>query len=147
MKAWPTRLITAVAPEPLDSVAHGPAGADVVDDRPAGLLLEHRLGQEGGHEVPGHELAGVVDEEAAVGVSVEGDAEVGALLHDLGDDELAVLLEQRVRLVVGEAAVRLEEAAHGLDRQTLEDRREHRTGHPVRRVDRRRATVSPPTGR
>ena len=68
------------AAEPLDDVADGPAGAHVVDDRPARLLLEHRLGEERGDEVARDELARVVDEEAAVGVAVEGDAEVGALL-------------------------------------------------------------------
>ncbi len=34
-------------------------------------------------EVAGDELAGVVDEEAAIGVSVVGDSEVGRLLDDL----------------------------------------------------------------
>ena len=37
--------------------------------------------------------------------------------------------------MVREAAVGLEEAADGLDREALEDRREHRAGHPVRGVD------------
>ena len=64
------------------------------------------LGEHRGQEVAVDELAGVVDEEAAVGVAVPGDAEVGALLEHLVDDELAVLLQQRVGLVVGEVAVR-----------------------------------------
>ena len=58
------------------------------------------------------------------------------LLERLGDDELAVLGQQRVRLVVREGAVGLEVAAHDLElRQVLEHGREHRAGHPVRRVD------------
>ena len=123
MNAWPTRLTSGVAARALDRLGHRPAGADVVDDLRAGLLLEDRLGEEGRHEVAGHELARVVDEEAAVGVAVEGDPEVGVLLERLRDDELAVLGQQRVRLVVREGAVRLEVAADGVDRQPLEDGR------------------------
>ena len=83
-----------------------PRGADVVEDVGAGALLEHGLGQQRGQEVAGDELARAVDEEAAVGVAVPRDAEVRAAPRsDLVDDELAVLGQQRVRLVVGELAV------------------------------------------
>ncbi len=120
----------------LDRLGHRPGGAHVVDHLAAGLLLENRLGEQRGREVAGDELARVVDEEAAVGVAVVGDAEVGALLAHLLDDELAVLGQQRIRLVVRERTVGLEVAAHDLDlRQPLEHRRQHRAGHPVRRVD------------
>ena len=105
----------------LDRFGHGSARSHVVDDLRAWLLLEHALGEQRGHEVAGDELARVVDEEAAVGVAVERDAEVGALVECLRDDELAVLRQQRVRLVVRERAVRVEVAAHRLDRQPLED--------------------------
>ena len=100
-----------------------------------GSLLEHRAREQRGHEVARHEVARVVDEEAAVGVAVEGDAEVGALLEHLADHELAVLGQQRVRLVVREAPVELEEVRDGVDRQPLENGRQHRARHPVRRVD------------
>src|SRR5207248_8449153 len=66
-----------------DRLRHGPAGAHVVDDLRARLLGEDRLGQERRGEVARYELAGVVDEEAAVCVSVERDAEIGALLAGL----------------------------------------------------------------
>ena len=135
MNAWPTRLTSGIAAGALDRLRHGPARAHVVDHLRAGLLLEHGLGEQRRREVAGDELAGVVDEEAAVGVAVEGDAEVGALLERLADDELAVLGQQRVRLVVREAPVRLEVARDGVDRQPLEHRRQHRAGHPVRGVD------------
>ena len=55
--------------------------------------------------------------------------------RDSLDDEPAVLLEQRVRLVVRERAVGLEVAALGLDRQAAEDRLDHRAGHAVGAVD------------
>ena len=120
---------------PADRVRHGPARPDVVDHRAPRLLLEHHLREERGHEVAGDELARVVDEEAAVRVAVERHAEVGTLLQRLRDDELAVLGQERVRLVVREASVRVEVAADGLDGQAVEDRREHRAGHAVRGVD------------
>ncbi len=63
----------------LDRARHGPARADVVDHLGARLLREHRLREQRRDEVAGDELAAVVDEEAAVGVAVVGDAEVGAL--------------------------------------------------------------------
>ena len=119
----------------LDDVRHRPARPHVVDDLRAGLLLEHGLGEERGHEVAGDELPGVVHEEAAVGVAVEGDPEVGLLFLHLADDELAVLGKKRVRLVVGERAVRLEETAHRVHGQTLEDGRQHRARHTVSGVD------------
>ena len=119
----------------LDRLGHGPARTHVVDDLRARALLEHRLREERGHEVAGDELAGVVDEEAAVGVAVEGRSEVGLVLAHLADHELAVLGQERVRLVVRERAVGLEEVRDGVDRDPLEDRREHDAAHPVRRVD------------
>ena len=42
-------------------------------------------GEQRGDEVAGDELAGLVDEEAAVGVAVEGDAEVGAVVAHLAE--------------------------------------------------------------
>ena len=63
----------------LDDVGDGAAGANVVEDRRLRLLGEHRLGQQRGQEVAVDERARVVDEEAAVGVAVPGDPEVGAL--------------------------------------------------------------------
>ena len=61
----------------LDRLRHGPARAHVVEDLGARRLLEDRLGEQCGDEVAGNELAGVVDEEAAVRVAVERNAEVG----------------------------------------------------------------------
>ena len=126
-----------VAAEAGDRVRDGSAGADVVEDVGARDLLEDARREQRGEEVAGHELALAVDEEAAVGVAVPGDAEVGAGLQDLADDELAVLGQQRVRLVVGELAVGLPVGGDELDRQLLEDRADHRARHPVAAVERR----------
>ena len=77
----------------------------------------------------------VVDEEAAVGVAVPGDAEVGALLDDLAHDELAVLGQQRVGLVVGELAVGRPVGGDEVEAELLEQRADHRPGHAVAAVD------------
>ena len=119
----------------LDRVGHGAAGADVVDDPRAGLLGEHAVGEQRGEEVAVDELAPVVDEEAAVGVPVPGDPEVGALGEHAVDDELAVLGQQRVRLVVGELAVGDPVGLDRVEAEAVEQRADHRPGHPVAAVD------------
>ena len=53
-----------------------------------GCFSSTERGEQRGEEVAVDELAGVVDEEAAVGVAVPGDAELGALGAHLVDDEL-----------------------------------------------------------
>ena len=120
---------------PGDRVRHGPGGADVVEDVGARRLLQDAGGEQRRHEVAGHELAVAVDEEAAVGVAVPGDAQVGAGLADLGHDELAVLGQQRVGLVVGELAVGLPVGLDQLERQPAQDRADHRAGHAVAAVE------------
>ena len=120
---------------PLDDVGDRAAGAHVVQDRRLWLLVEHRLGQQRGHEVPVDECALLVDEEAAVGVAVPGDPEVGALVDDLAHDELPVLGQQRVGLVIGEVAVGLEIGLDEVEPEPLQDRSDHRARHPVAAVD------------
>src|SRR5581483_12054795 len=55
----------------LDRLGYGPRRADVVDHLGAWHPLEERFGEEGRDEVARDEFAGVVDEEAAVRVTVE----------------------------------------------------------------------------
>ena len=104
-----------------DHVGNGAAGAQVVEDRRPRVLVQQRLGEQRRDEVAGHELAVLVDEEAAVGVAVPGDAEVGLLGQHALADLAAVLFEQRVGLVVGERAVDLEVHLDALDRRVRED--------------------------
>ncbi len=125
-----------LAARTLDRLGHRPRGPHVVDHLPAGLPREHRLGEQRRREVARHELARVVDEEASIGVAVVGDPECRLLLGRALHDELAVLREQRVRLVVRERPVGLEVATHDLHLgQALQHRREHHARHPVCRVD------------
>ena len=123
-----------------DRVGDRPRGAHVVQDRLARAgptLAQQRLGQQRREEVPVDERAGVVDEEAAVGVPVPGDPEVGAGLAHLLDDERAVLGQQRVGLVVGEVAVGHPVGLDQIEAEPLEQRPDHRAGHAVAAVDAR----------
>ena len=103
--AGPDRLTAELGDELRDRLG----GDEVVDDRRARVLRQVALGD---HAADGRRADGVallVDDEAAVGVPVEGDADVRTLL----DRELLqvddVLRVQRVGLVVGEGPVELEE--------------------------------------
>ena len=130
-----------------DQVGDGAAGARVVEDRRAGVLRQRRAGEQGADEVAVAELAAVVDEEAAVGVAVPGDPEVGAAgAHPL-DDQPPVLLEQRVGLVVGELAVGLEVHLDQVEAELPQDRPDHRPGHPVAAVDDHPHRTAPWRGR
>ena len=80
----------------------------------------------------------LVDQEAAIGVAVEGEADVGLLLEHplLQVDQVGRL--DRVGLVVGEGAVELEVHRHDLDQlvaEPLEDGRRGQAGHAVAGVD------------
>ena len=114
---------------------------------------------------PGTNSPCLVDEEAAVGVAVPGDAEVGLLGDDARADLAAVLLEQRVGLVVGEGAVDLEVHLDAANGRALEDergelagdavggvhddaeRRQRRRRRRTRRCRRRPGTGPPPRSR
>src|SRR5205823_3869273 len=65
----------------LDRLGYCPARAHVVDDLCAWLLLEDRFREECRREVAGNEVAAVVDEEAAIRVAVERDAEIGVFVQ------------------------------------------------------------------
>src|SRR5690606_27122169 len=112
-----------------DGVLDGVAGADVVDDLLAGRLDQRGLGEQGGDEVARDELAVAVDEEAAVGVAVPRDPDVGAGLDDLRDDVGAVLLDQWIGLVVREAAVDLEAPPRSPAGKMIEELRRNQAVH------------------
>ncbi len=118
-----------------DGVGDGAAGADVVEDVGPRDLLQDELGEQRRQEISVDELALVVDEEAAVGVAVPGDPDVGPLGPDSIDDELAVLGQERIRFVVGEVAVGDPVGGGQLDRELVEHRADHLAGHPVAAVD------------
>ncbi len=98
-------------------------------------------GDEGGDRAGAHRLSALVDDEAAVGVTVEREPEVGAVRHDGGLEVAQVLGLEGVRLVVREGAVELEVQRLDLDGQRrqagvrAEHRRDGEPAHPVARVD------------
>ena len=94
-----------------------------------------RAGEQSGQEVAVDELALVVDEEAAVCVTVPGDADVGSLVLVLVDDELAVLGEERVWFVVGKVSVGHPVGGDQLDRNVVEHLGYYLAGHAVAAVD------------
>ena len=99
-------------------------------------LASSRDGDQGGDRGRGDRLAALVDDEAAVGVAVEGEAEVGAVLADRGLEVDEVLRVERVGLVVGEGAVQLE--VHRDERRAgrpVEDGGDGVAAHAVARVD------------
>ena len=99
------------------------------------MLQQERFGQQRRDEIAGDELAGAVDEEAAVGVAVPGDADVGLLGDHALDDVAAVLLDERVGLVVRKAAVDLEAQPRRPAGQPLEQLRRDQAAHAAAGVE------------
>ena len=126
---------TQVAAELGHDLRHRPRGDQVVDDRGARFLGQLAGGDQGGEHARADQLATLVDEEAPVGVAVEGQTDVGTGLDHLGlqVDEVGGL--DRVGLVVREGAVELEEQRHEVDVDPAEHRRRGEPGHAVARVD------------
>lgn len=107
-----------------------------MDDRAlAAVAREFACGDQGRDRGRGDRFAPFVDDEAAVGVSVEGEAEVGALFADALLEIHEVRRVQGVGLVVGEGAVQLEVHGDEGQGQTLEDRGNGVAAHAVARVD------------
>ena len=80
------------------------SGIRAVGDRAGDLAA----GDERGDRAGAHRFSALVDDEAAVGVAVEGQADVGVVLADGGLEVDEVLGVEGVGLVVGEVAVELE---------------------------------------
>ena len=97
-----------------------------------GLLLVHRPGAEPHQRVAVEDLAPLVDHDHAVGVAVEGDADVGPQLADLGRRPLGM---QRAALVVDVAPVRLAAELEDLGAELAEHRRADAVAGAVRAVD------------
>ena len=117
-----------------DDLGHGLRADEVVDDRLAGMLLEDPLGHDGGGGRAADGLARVVDEEDAIRVAVEREADVGAAVDDGALEVLQVLDLDRVGRVVREGPVELGEEDREVERQAVEHLGDDEPTHPVRRV-------------
>ena len=117
-----------------DQLGHAAARDQVVDHRGAGVAAQLPLGDQRRQRRGRDHDAALVDEEAAVGVAVERQADVGALLDDARLEVDQRRRVNRVRLVVGERAVELEVHRHQLDLLVAEqarDGRHRQPGHAV----------------
>ncbi len=99
------------------------------------MVLEYFFGEKGCDEVAGDKFALFVNKEAAVCVTVPRDADGAGVLKHLANHKLAILLEQRIWLVIGKGAVGREEILVRDDRQLLEDRAEHGSCHTAAAVE------------
>ena len=134
MNEWPTRVRTGRAAVLADDLGHRLRADQVVHDRLARVLLEDALRDDRGRRRAAHGLTEVVDEEHAVGVAVEREADVGAAVEHRALQVLEVLDLDRVGRVVRERAVELAEEHGERERQALEHLRHDEATHAVRGV-------------
>ncbi len=83
-----------------------PAGAEVGDDLRTRIYFQVPPGQQGGDEVVGDELPGLVDHHHPVAIAVKDDAGVRPGLPDPPDRLGLVLFQEGVGAVAGESPVR-----------------------------------------
>src|SRR5215210_3829094 len=119
----------------LDELGEGLRADRAVQYGRARLLLEHVLRYEGGRQVARDGRALLIDNEAPVGVTVEGYPEISALCDNALLELCDVLGLDRVGWMVGEGAVELEVHRYVLEREVLEDGWDHLACHAVSRVD------------
>ena len=110
-------------------------GDEVVDDRGARVLGELAYGDERRQRGRVDDVTALVDHEAAIGVAVEREAEIGAGLAHLGLQVAHVVGLDRVGLMVGEGAVELEEQRRDRQREAGEHRRHCVSAHAVAGID------------
>ena len=82
-----------------DFFADHAAGAQVIDDCGAGLGFQEVFGQEGGQNIAADDAGLFIDEDAAVGVAVEADSEIGGVGKDGFLEFLEVGVDERVWFV------------------------------------------------
>jgi hypothetical protein len=104
-------------------------------NRGAGFSAEDLAGVNDHQPVAVDHVALLVDRANAVGVAIEGDAQVGALFPHGGDQRVQVFDHGRVGMVIRKAAVHLEEQFGGLAIEPLEQAMHHRTARAVAGVD------------
>src|SRR5215208_1817006 len=119
----------------LDELGKALRADRTVQDGRARLLLEHVLRYEGGRQVARDGRAVLVDNEAPIGVTVEGYPEISPLCDHVLLELSDVLGFDRVRWMVGEGAVELEVHRYVLEREVLEDGWDHLASHAVAGVD------------
>ncbi len=79
-------------------------------------------------------VAVLVDGADAIGVAIEGDAQLGARFADFGDQVRQVGGNRGIGMMVREMAVHVEEQLGGVDVELLEDAMHYGAGGAVSRV-------------
>ena len=103
--------------------------------------LDRTQGDDRGDRGGGDGLTLLIDDEAAVGIAIEGEAEIGSVLDDglLQVDDVGGV--ERVGFVIREGAVELEVERHDVERQCrepgsrAENGGDRESAHPIPRVD------------
>lgn len=135
MKEWPTRVRTGVPPFSLTTSGTDQDVIRLWMTVPLPPCLARLAGgHQGGDGGRGDRVSALVDDEAAVRVAVEGDAEVGPLLADPLLEVDDVRRVEGVGLVVRERAVQFEVHRDDVQRQAREHRRDGVATHAVARV-------------
>ncbi len=97
------------------------------------MLLQQRDGDHGGGDIAPDQLAVLVHQEHAVGIAIEGNTQIAALLDD---GFLQVDHRRRVDRIGGmirKGAVELEIHRHQLAGKMLEEERDRAPGHAIAR--------------
>jgi len=107
---------------------------EVVHDSLTRMPVEYSRGDDRGGRRATHGLSGIVDEEHAIRVAVEGEAYVGADIEHGALEVFEVLELDRIRGVIGEGAVEIAVENGERERQSFEHLRHHEAAHAVRGV-------------
>ena len=105
-----------------------------MDDLRSRRPLEHGGRDERGDLGAAHALRALVDQEHAIGITVEREPDVGVMLEHSGFQVALVLRVDRVGRMVGERAVQLGEQMDQRDREPRQHGGHHQPAHPVRGV-------------
>ena len=106
-----------------------------MDDGSAGELLQVALSHQRTDGRRRNRLALFIHHEAAVRITVEGQANIGLLIHGELLQVYEVLRVQGVSLVVRESAIELEVQIADVERQAIEDGRHGVATHAIGGID------------
>ena len=107
---------------------------EIVDDRRARTLVEHADGHQRGRQRTGDRPRLLVDKEHTVGITVEGETDVGTTVEDSRHEVFEVLGLDGISGMVGKCAVEFAVQHLELHREPAEDGGDHEPTHTVGRV-------------
>jgi hypothetical protein len=108
---------------------------DVEHDVGAGVARQQLEREHHQQAIRGHDHAARADHADAVGIAVEGDAEIGVVLANLGDEPAQVARHRRIGRVIWESRVELAEQRHHVAAKLLQQLDRYHRGRAVAAVD------------